>query len=140
MDDSDDAIRNLALGVVAGAVLLAVGIVLAVAVGIRADRGAAVAAAAIGAETIRFEPGAFALSAEAADRLVHIAEALRSQQAEAVFVTPVFSDAAAAPLALRRALAVRHALESNGVPSAAVVVNAPRPGQAPADTVELRMP
>lgn len=138
MDDSDDGIRNLALGVVALATVIAVGVALAVAVGQRSERPVPTTVVS-DAETIRFETGASTLSAEAAERLAQIGETLRAGQAEAVFVTPVFAEPAQAPLALQRALAVRHALESNGVPAARVVVNAPQRRKGHAEAVEVQL-
>jgi hypothetical protein len=126
MDDGDAGMLNVALGVVAAAVALTLGIVLAVAIGAtgRAPESA-LATPAAETETIAFAPGDDVLSVQAAERLAQIAAALRNQDAEAVVITPRYSVAAGIAAAMRRGLVVQHALEADGAPAGSVVVNPP---------------
>jgi outer membrane protein OmpA-like peptidoglycan-associated protein len=96
----------------------------------------AVIAAAVAVESIRFDAGSDALSAEASERLADFAEALRRQSADAVLVRA--ERGADEALARRRAQAVRHALEAGGAEPARIVIEPLRPGGTGVVELQLR--
>lgn len=122
MSDQDDEMQKYALGAVAGVVALVLAGVIGLAVSrlLHAPRAAAATAVAAvpAAERVYFEVGQSSLPLEAADVLARVAEAARASGAT-VLVSgyhDASGDAAAnAELAKRRAQAVQHALEANGV-------------------------
>ena len=131
MNDQNDDAQNYALMVLAGVVALVVAGVIALAAsttmggGVEAARlgtplpAAGGEAAAEPAGRVYFELGSDALPAEASDVLVKVADAARAQAGKVVLISG-FHDASGdaaknAELAKNRALAVRHALEANGV-------------------------
>jgi len=128
MSDQDDEMQKYALGAVAGVVAL----VLAGVIGLAASRllhapraagpvaatPAAAAPAAAAAERVYFEIGQSSLPVEASDVLARVAEAARASGGTVLIsgYHDASGDAAAnAELAKRRAQAVQHALEANGV-------------------------
>ena len=105
----------------------------------------ATTAAPVAAETegsIYFEPGSYALPAEASEVLAKVADAARTQTGKVVLI-PGFLDASGdadrnAKLTKSRALAVRHALEANGVAPDHPVMDKPIAMTAGADAREAR--
>jgi outer membrane protein OmpA-like peptidoglycan-associated protein len=137
MSDPNDDAQNVALAVIAGVVALVVAGVIALAagtIGASATRAKPVAAAAPADEALRvervyFEIGSDALSAEAQTVLAGLADAAREQDGTVVLISG-FHDASGDParnaeLAKQRALAVRHALEANGVALERLVLDKP---------------
>lgn len=127
MSDNNDDGQNYALAVIAGVVALVVAGVIALAASTvmgkkapAATAGAAPAAAAAAAlPRIYFEVDSDALPADATAVLAGVADAARANPAAAVLISG-YHDASGNPehnadLAKRRAQAVRHALEANGV-------------------------
>ena len=158
MSDQNDDGQNLALIVLAGLVALVLGAVLALAAS-KGTGGAAkvpsastavVAAAIVGEPDGRvdFELGSAALPAGAAETLVKVADAARAQAGKVVLISG-FHDASGdaatnAELAKQRALAVRHALEANGVAPDRLVMDKPIVAGGGADAraarrVEMRL-
>ncbi len=144
MSDSNDDGQNIALAVIAGVVALVIAGVIALAAstsgkgnGVRAGAGAATttaAAAVPGAEAllverVYFEVGADALSVETQAVLVRVADAARAQDGTVVLISgfhDASGDAASnAELAKRRAQAVQHALEANGIALERLVLSKP---------------
>lgn len=138
-DQNDDA-QNYALMVLAGVVGLVIAGVIALAAsttmgrgdGKAAAKGAPATAAAPMAEAdgrIYFELGSDALPPEAAEVLTRIAETSRADASKVVQISgyhDASGDAAKnAELAKNRALAVRHALEANGVAPDRLVMDKP---------------
>ena len=105
----------------------------------------ATTAAPVAAETegsIYFEPGSNALPAEASEVLAKVADAARTQAGKVVLMSG-FHDASGdadknAELAKSRALAVRHALEANGVAPDHLVMDTPVVMTVGADAREAR--
>lgn len=145
MNDQTDDAQNHALMALAGvvALMLAGVVALAASAAMRhSAKGAAPAAmaaltsaataACVAAETegcIDFELGSDALPAEASGVLAKVADAARTQAGKVVLISG-FHDAGGDAdrnegLAKRRALAVRHALEANGVAPDHLVIDKP---------------
>ena len=157
MGDQDDDARNIALGVVAGVVLLVIAGVIAIAatLGTPHKATANLATAATVAEdpfkapqALYFEVGSDQLPKDAETVLARIAEAARSRDGINVLISG-FHDASGdaaqnAELAKRRALAVRHALEADGVSPRYLVMSRPELTSGGADSraarrVEMRL-
>lgn len=153
MNDQNDDAQNYALMVLAGVVALVVAGVLALAASSAmrhnakgaAPAATATTAAAVAAEPegrIYFEPGSDALPAEASELLAKVAEAARAQAGKVVLISG-FHDASGdagknAELAKNRAMAVRHALEANGVAPDHLVMDKPVVMTGGADAREAR--
>ena len=159
MSDQNDESQNYALMVLAGLVALVVAGVLALAAykGLggatkaQSPANAAIAAIVAGGPEGRvyFELGSDALPATASEILVKVADAARMESGKVVLISG-FHDASGnaatnAELAKKRALAVRHALEANGVAPDRLVMDKPAvsaPGDADAREarrVEVRL-
>lgn len=152
MNDQNDDGRNFALMVLAGVVALVLGGVLALAAskgpgGSTAASRAATAAASLhaGGEPdgrVHFGPGSAALPAEASETLVRVADSARAQSGKIVLISSYHDadgDAAShAELAGRRAQAVRHALEANGVAADRLVLDKPMLTSGGADPSRAR--
>jgi len=153
-DQNDDA-QNYALMVLAGVVGLVIAGVIALAAATTMDTGAgpaaakgapaAAEAAAPMAEAdgrIYFELGSDALPPEAAEVLTRIAETARADASKVVQISgyhDASGDAAKnAELAKNRAMAVRHALEANGVAPDHLVMDKPMVTTGGADAREAR--
>jgi outer membrane protein OmpA-like peptidoglycan-associated protein len=150
MGDANDDAQNVALGVLAGVVALVIAGVIALAGATSLGRSApaipvasASTATPLGTlEAVYFEPGSAALSAEAQAVLARVADAARTN-AGATVVVSGFHDASGDPgrnaeLARQRAVAVRHALEANGVAPASLVLDRPAVVQGGADAQAAR--
>lgn len=151
MSDRTEDAQNLALGAVAGLIALVVAGVITLAIwrqgghrvapqGPPAADAAAAAAPAMPAgssemptasavEKLYFEIGSSALPADAGEVLARVADRARANAGAMVLISG-FHDAAGDPLqnaelAKNRALAVRHALEANGVAPAQLQMNKP---------------
>ena len=147
MNDQNDDAQGYALMAVAGVVALVVAGVIALAVSTTigtagkapaaADALAPVAMPAGEASggvaevegRVYFELGSDALPASASAMLVEVADAARAQGDKVVLISG-YHDASGDPvrnaeLAKNRALAVRHALEANGVPPERLVMDKP---------------
>lgn len=163
MSDQNDESQGYALMVVAGVVALVVAGVLGLAIsrGLQGTAAPAETAAKATAATavmarmagepegrIYFEIGSDALPVGASDVLVGVADAARAQAGRVVLISG-FHDASGdaatnAELAKKRALAVRHALEANGVAPDRLVLDKPALTTGGADAraarrVELRL-
>jgi outer membrane protein OmpA-like peptidoglycan-associated protein len=160
MSDQNDESQNYALMVVAGVIALVIGGVLTLALrqglgGSAQARGAstesakvrgASAGAALGVDApaglVYFALESSALPAEASDELARIADAARAQAGALVLISgfhDASGDAAAnAELAKQRALAVRHALEANGVAPDRLILDKPSATAGGADAREAR--
>lgn len=165
MNDQNDDAQNFALMVLAGVVALVIAGVLALAIATTggqaavkggaalavSDPGVAGADSAAGAAVptlggadarIYFEPASDALPGDAAAELVRIADAARSDAGKAVLISGYHDEsgdaARNAELAKNRALAVRHALEANGVARERLVMDKPRVTLGGADAREAR--
>ena len=158
MSDQNDDGQNYALMVLAGLLALVVAGVLGLAVSrglggaAKGNTGAAANTAAQSAATqlvvgapegrVYFETGSDALPADASEVLVKVADAARAQGGKVVLISG-FHDASGdaatnAELAKRRALAVRHALEANGVAPDRLVMDKPSVTTGGADAREAR--
>ena len=150
-DQNDDA-QNYALMAVAGVVALVIAGVIALAAattmnagdGKAAAKGASAAAAPMAEADGRifFEVGSDALPPEAAEVLTRISETARADASRVVQISG-YHDASGDPaknaeLAKNRALAVRHALESNGVAPDHLVMDKPIVTTGGADAREAR--
>ncbi len=144
MSDQNDESQGYALMVLAGVVALVVAGVLGLAIsrGLHGSAAPVETAAKAAASTavmariagepegrIYFEVGSDALPAGASDVLVGVADAARAQAGRVVLISG-FHDASGdaainAELAKKRALAVRHALEANGVAPDRLVMDKP---------------
>ena len=142
MNDQNDDTQNFALAIVAGVVALVIAGVIALAVSTQMDGSSAAspkvaaqtaaAAAAAGlapVERLYFEVGSQALPADANEALARVADAAGAS-AGAIVQISGFHDASGDPaqnaeLAKNRALAVRHALEANGVSLAQLQMSKP---------------
>lgn len=155
MNDQNDDAQNYALMVLAGVVGLVIAGVIALAAATTMDTGAgpaaakgapaAAEAAAPMAEAdgrIYFELGSDALPPEAAEVLTRIAETARADASKVVQISgyhDASGDAAKnAELAKNRAMAVRHALEANGVAPDHLVMDKPMVTTGGADAREAR--
>lgn len=159
MSDQNDASQNYALMVLAGLVALVIAGVLALATSkgtggsAKAKPGAsnAVVTPLVVGEPdgrVYFELGSDALPVEASEILVRVADTARMQVGKAVLISgfhDTSGDAAVnAELAEKRALAVRHALEANGVAPDRLVLDKPMVATGGADAraarrVEVRL-
>lgn len=152
MSDQNDDSQNYALMVLAGLVALVIAGVLALAAykGLggsaksQTAANAAVTAIVVGEPEgrIYFELGSDALPAEASEILVKVADAARMQAGKVVLISG-FHDASGdaatnAELAKKRAQAVRHALEANGVAPDRLVLDKPMVTTGGADAREAR--
>ena len=150
MSDQTDESQNYALMVLAGVVALVIGGVVALAThqglgGSAKARGAgAVTALVVDAPDGRvyFALGSNALPVEASDELARVADAARAQAGQLVLISG-FHDASGDPaanaeLAKQRALAVRHALEANGVAPDRLMLDKPSATAGGADAREAR--
>lgn len=146
MSDASDDVQNYALAVLAGVVALVVAGVIALAVSAAGARSPAEAAAAAPAQAtlprIYFEVDSDALPADASEVLGRVADAARANPSAAVLISG-FHDASGNPehnadLAKRRAQAVRHALEANGVAPAQLVLDKPQQTVGGTDAREAR--
>lgn len=146
MSDAYDDAQNYALAVLAGVVALVIGGVITLAASSTGARRApppAVAAAPVDdAERVFFAVDSDELPAEAMDTLARVAEAARANPNAAVLISG-FHDASGDParnaeLAQRRARAVQHALEANGVMPNQLVLDKPRETVGGSDPREAR--
>ena len=154
MSDQNDDAQNYALMVLAGVVGLVIAGVIALAasrtMGAAAKGPAKTAAvstatAANAAEPdgrIYFETGSDALPADASAVLVRVADAARASAGKVVQISG-YHDASGDPaknaeLAKNRAMAVRHALEANGVAPDHLVLDKPMVTTGGADAREAR--
>ena len=151
MTDANDDAQPYALGTVAAVVTLVVAGVLALAIGRSAAPRLPVPAAAAeaGAPRVYFEVDSDALPADAMEVLNRVAEAARNDPGAPVLISGFHAargDARRnAELALRRAQAVRHALEANGVPASQLQIDRPQQSLGEGDPrearrVEIRLP
>jgi hypothetical protein len=122
MSVHDDDVQGYALGAVFGIVALVVAGVIALAC-FKALQSSALPADSASAAHIDFE--ADALSADANEVLVRVADAARQDDQVMVLITGVYAQADEGAAAQRRALRVRHALEANGVPPSQLVLGKP---------------
>ena len=157
MNEQNDEAQAYALMVLAGLVALVIGAVLALAIfstqrarpaSQAAAPSSATAAAMASAEAaapdarVYFETGSDALSDDAQAALASAAEAARADGSKSLLISG-FHDASGdaalnAELAKRRALAVRHALEANGVAPDSLVLDKPVLTAGGADAREAR--
>ena len=157
MNEQNDEAQAYALMVLAGLVALVIGAVLALAIfstqrarpaSQAAAPSSATAAAMASAEAaapdarVYFETGSDALSDDAQAALASAAEAARADGSKSLLISG-FHDASGAAalsagLAKRRALAVRHALEANGVAPDSLVLDKPVLTTGGADAREAR--
>jgi outer membrane protein OmpA-like peptidoglycan-associated protein len=147
MSDANDDAQTYALGAIAAVVALVIAGVLALAIGRSgAPKAPAPAAATAPAEAaaprVYFEVDSDALPADAMEVLNRVAEAARNNPGAAVLISG-FHDATGnaehnADLAKRRAQAVRHALEANGVPAAQLQLDKPQQTLGGGDPREAR--
>ena len=149
MSDQNDESQHYALIVLAGVVGLVIAGVITLAVW-TTMRGNAAAGTKAGAATaavqpdgrIYFEVGSAALPADASDVLVRVADAARAQPDKVVQISgyhDASGDAAQnAELAKNRALAVRHALEANGVAPDHLLMDKPVVATGGSDAREAR--
>ncbi len=155
MSDQSDDSRNYALMVLAGLVVLVLGGVLGLAAhtgmgaAAKASGGAGAAVAAVPAVpagepdgSVYFALGSAALPAAASETLVRVADAARAQSDRIVLISG-FHDASGdaaknAELARSRALAVRHALEANGVAPERLALDKPLVAASGADARDAR--
>jgi outer membrane protein OmpA-like peptidoglycan-associated protein len=158
VNDQNDETQNYALMVLAGLIALVVAGVLLLAA--RSGMGGAAkgpsatttaVAAAIAGEPegrVYFALGSDALPPDASETLVKVADAARAKAGKVVLISG-FHDASGdaatnAELAKKRALAVRHALEANGVAPDRLVMDKPMVTTGGADDraarrVEMRL-
>ena len=152
MSDQNDDSQNYALMVLAGLVALVIAGVLALAAykgmgGAKKPKtaaNAAVTAIVVGEPQgrIYFELGSDALPADASAILVKVADSARADTGKVVLISG-FHDASGdaatnAELAKKRAQAVRHALEANGVAPDRLVLDKPMVTTGGADAREAR--
>lgn len=148
MSDNNDDAQNYALAVLAGVVALVIAGVITLAASSGPGRKApaagamATAPAAATLPRIYFEVDSDSLPADAVAVLAAVADAARANPAAAVLISG-FHDATGNPehnadLAKRRAQAVRHALEANGVPPERLQLDKPQQTTGGADPKEAR--
>ncbi len=155
MSDQNDESQNYALMVLAGLVAMVIAGVIALAawkgLGGSAKGNVAPTAATAAATAlvvgepegrVYFELGSDALPADASAVLVKVADTARAQAGKVVLISG-FHDASGdaatnAELAKKRALAVRHALEANGVAPDRLVMDKPLLSTGGADAREAR--
>ena len=153
MNEQNDEAQSFALMVLAGLLVLVVGGVLALAIW-STQRATPPAQAATSANAmdkpdasapearVYFEPASDALSNEAQAVLAQAAEAARADGSKSLLISG-FHDASGdaaqnAELAKKRALAVRHALEANGVTPDRLVLDKPALTSGGSDAREAR--
>ncbi|MFT3666377.1 OmpA family protein [Piscinibacter sp.] len=162
MSDANDDTQNYALGTIAAVVALVIAGVLALSIwrtgapkagasapvqtavpagAAAADAGGAAVVATEAAARVYFEVDSDALPADTAEALVKVAEDARVKGATVLISG--FHDASGnaehnADLAKRRAQAVKHALEANGVPPAQLVLDKPQQMLGGSDAREAR--
>ena len=138
--------QNYALAVLAGVVALVVAGVIALAISTSGARNVPTPELAAAAQAplprIYFEVDSDALPADAAEVLNRVADAARGKPGTTVLISG-FHDATGNPehnadLAKRRAQAVRHALEANGVTPSQLVLAKPQETTGGADAREAR--
>jgi hypothetical protein len=134
MNDQGDDAQTWALAVVAGVIVLVIGGVIALAAATSLGRATAPKNMAAGEapapfETLYFDSGSDALPRQALDVLGRVSNQARAHAGAAVLVA-VFGEPR---LAERRAVALRHALEANGVPPQQVVIVPAPPERAGTD-------
>ena len=159
MNEQNDEAQSYALMVLAGLLVLVIGGVLALAIfstqrakpatkAAAPTSATATAAATAGADAaepearVYFETGSDALSNEAQAALTRAADAARADGSKSLLVSG-FHDASGdaaqnAELAKKRAIAVRHALEANGVTPDRLVLDKPALTTGAADAREAR--
>jgi outer membrane protein OmpA-like peptidoglycan-associated protein len=157
MNEQNDEAQSYALMVLAGLIALVIGGVLALAIfstqrakppaKVAAPTSATAAAMASADATglqarVYFETGSDALSNEAQAALASAADAARADGSKSLLISG-FHDASGdaaqnAELAKKRALAVRHALEANGVTPDRLVLDKPALTTGGADAREAR--
>ena len=147
MSDANDDAQTYALGAIAAVVALVIAGVLTLAIGrAGAPKAPPAAVAAAPAEALAprvyFEVDSDALPADAMEVLNRVAEAARNNPGAPVLISG-FHDATGnaehnADLAKRRAQAVRHALEANGVPAAQLQLDKPQQTLGGGDPREAR--
>lgn len=147
MSDANDDAQTYALGAIAAVVALVIAGVLTLAIGRSGPpkataRAAAAATAEATAPRVYFEVDSDALPADAMEVLDRVAEAARNNPGAPVLISG-FHDASGNPehnaeLAKRRAQAVRHALEANGVPAAQLQLDKPQQTLGGGDPREAR--
>ena len=149
MSDAHDDAQNYALAVIAAVVALVIAGVLTLSISRsgppkapKAPAQAAAAPAAAAAPRVYFEVDSDALPGDAAELLARVAEEARAKPGAAVLISG-FHDASGDPehnadLAKRRAQAVRHALEANGVAPAQLVLDKPQQTLGGGDAREAR--
>ena len=153
MNEQNDEAQSYALMVLAGLLALVIAGVLAIAISStqRAKpqaRAVAATSALAGADTaaadarVYFEPGSDALSNEAQADLAGTADAARADGSKSLLISG-FHDASGdaaqnAELAKKRAIAVHHALEVNGVTPDRLVLDKPALTAGGADAREAR--
>ena len=146
MSDQNDDGQNYALMVLAGVVGLVIAGVIALAVsttmGDSPKAGATTSSTVEPDGRIYFELGSDALPADASAVLVRVAEAARANAGKVVQISG-YHDASGDPaknaeLAKNRALAVRHALEVNGVAPDHLVMDKPIVATGGTDAREAR--
>ena len=153
MNEQIDEAQSYALMVLAGLVALVIGGVLALAIwstqrAMPPAKPTAAASAVVSADAsapearVYFETGSDALSNEAQAALAQAADAARADGSRSVLISG-FHDASGdasqnAELAKKRAIAVRHALEANGVTPDRLVLDKPALTTGGADAREAR--
>ena len=149
MSDANDDAQNYALAVIAAVVALVIAGVLTLSISRsgpptapKAPAQAAAALATAAAPRVYFEVDSDALPGDAAELLARVAEEARAKPGAAVLISG-FHDASGDPehnadLAKRRAQAVRHALEANGVAPAQLVLDKPQQTLGGGDAREAR--
>lgn len=153
MNEQNDEAQSYALMLLAGLVALVIGGVLALAIwstqrATPPAKAAAPASAMANADAsapearVYFETGSDALSNEAQAALASAAEAARADGSRSLLISG-FHDASGdaaqnAELAKKRAMAVRHALEANGVTPDRLVLDKPALTSGGSDAREAR--
>lgn len=151
MSDANDDAQNYALGVIAAVVALVIAGVLTLSIArsgapkaptVATPAAAAPATEAAAAPRVYFEVDSDALPGDAMEVLNRVAEAARAKPGASVLISG-FHDASGNPehnadLAKRRAQAVRHALEANGVPVGQLVLDKPQQTLGGGDPREAR--
>ena len=151
MNDQNDDLQNFALMVLAGVVGLVIAGVIGLAAGTSMHRtstpgaakpGMPLSAAGAPDGRIYFELDADTLPEDAQSELATVADAARADSNKVVLISG-FHDASGDPahnadLALRRARAVQHALEANGVAADHLILDKPSVTTGDGDAREAR--